>query len=657
MVPPVKSKVKPGLLDGLKLSGFEDERTKQFEIARHLIKSSKCVSLRPLLPILLNLKGDPYSLQNYFPFEPFFRTRLPRQVLLKTGRQVSKSTSLAARGVVQSNSIPHFSTLFVTPLFEMIRRFSQNYVRPFIETSPMSKLFTGKRTGSVLQRTFQNQSQMVFSFAFLDAERTRGIAADKNTYDEVQDLDKDFLPIIRETMSGSKWGGIEEFAGTPKTLENTIEGLWLDSSQGEWMIKCHHMGCGYWNVPAMSHDLDDMIGPYRSDISELNPGVICAKCARALNPRLGRWVHARPERRWQFAGYHVPQIIMPMHYGNHEKWEILLGKRAGRGNTPTHVFYNEVCGESYDTGARLVTVTDLKRAAVLPWRCSIEEGIKNLDSYIMRILAVDWGGGGEKGISFTTMAVLGMLPDGKVDVIWGHKSLTPHDHPREARMCLNALTRFKCAFIAHDYTGAGSLREQFINQSGYPLDRILAIAYVRAASGGILTFKPATPKHPRNHYQADKARSLLLTCNQIKNGWLRFFQYDYQNADEAGLMHDFLALVEEKADSRLGKDIYTIIRDPHLSDDFAQAVNIGCLALYQANDKWPNVAEIEHLRISLDRVDQLSLGAHLGYPVRQIISHELRFPELHGNLVQFARPPGCILKQSPVLLRKRVAHP
>ena len=58
-----------------------------------------------------------------------------------------------------------------------------------------------------------------------------------------------------------------------------------------------------------------------------------------------------------------------------------------------------------------------------------------------------------------------------------------------------------------------------------------------------------------------------------------------------------MALVEEKSDTRTGVDNYTIIRDPARSDDFAQAVNIGCCTLWQMFGAWPDIASVEHLSI------------------------------------------------------------
>ena len=599
------------LLQDLQLSGFEDDMTKRLVIANHLLRTSGRLTLKPLLPLLLSLKGKPYNLYDHFAFAPFFRPRMSKMTLLKTGRQVSKSTSLASQGVLFSNCIPYFSTLYVTPLFEMIRRFSQNYVRPFIETSPVMKLFSGSTTiNSVLQRSFKNRSQMHFSFAYMDAERTRGVSADKNVIDEVQDMNIDFLPIIHETMSGSPDWGIIQYAGTPKTLDNTIERLWQDSSMGEWFIKCPR-ACGHWNIPSLEFDLVDMIGPMHDFISEKNPGVVCAKCRKPINPRppyqggTGRWVHRDVSKRWTFAGYHVPQIIMPMHYAKPEKWETLLGKQAGKGNTPLHVFFNEVCGESYDSGSKLVTITDLKRAATLPWPNAVDEATKHLNEYVYRICAVDWGGGGVKGgksnlmyNSYTSIAVMGLLPNGQVHVLYGFRSLHPHAHVREAKIIMGVMAKFRCSHLVHDYTGAGTIRETVIHQAGMPHNRIIPVAMAGTARGGIFLFKEATDLHPRNHFQCDKARSLNVTCQMIKSGLMHFFQYDHQGSEDKGLLHDFLNLIEEKTDSRTGRDIYTILRDPSGPDDFAQAVNMGTMALCHMSGAWPDFAKYEEIALS-----------------------------------------------------------
>ena len=572
-------------------------------VLRELAGRHAFPSLEPLLPLVLNLNGRPYTIKDHFAFSPLFRVLTPKNQVWCTGRQVSKSTSLAAHGVVFSNAVPFFKTLYITPRFEQIRRFSNNYVRPFVDLSPIKSQWSGTSTeNSVLQRSFKNNSMMLFSFALLDADRVRGVSADRVCIDEVQDMDPDHVPIIQETMSYSRWG-TSYYTGTPKTLDNLIYGLYKRSSQAEWFIPCE--ACKHWNIPALEHDLDAMIGDYNIHISEKQPGTVCAKCRKPVNPRHGRWVHRFPDRRWQFAGYHVPQLILPLHFADPEKWSTLLLKREGYGNMTQSQFYNEVMGESVDTGQKLVSETDLKAACILEWENKKEPEpvcFKNLSSYTHRILAIDWGGGGEAGISFTVLSVMGFRPDGTIDVIWAKRLLIGGDHLAEAVECMKWSNFFNCDFVAHDYTGAGTVRETVMVQAGFNLDRVMAMRLVRSAAQDLLVYKPPTEINHRAHYSLDKTRSLLYTCQAIKLKQVRFFQYDRISQEMPGLISDFLALVENKADSRTSSDIYTITRNVLLTDDFAQAVNLGCAALWHINDAWPNFAAIAGVARISERV-------------------------------------------------------
>ncbi len=590
------------LSSGMK-HGRKAEPADQLVALRKLVEAGEIQTLEPLLPLLLTLKGKPYTLADHFPFAPLFRTHMSQALVVKAGRQAGKSVSIAANGILVANCRPFFNTLYVAPLYEQIRRLSTTCVRPFIEQSPVRSLWSGTSTeNSVLQRSFKNESRMYFSYAHLDADRIRGISAHRVVTDEVQDMDPDLLPIIMEVMSYAEYP-IAWYTGTPKTLDNALEKKWSESSQAEWFMKCDH--CNKMNIPALSYDLLEMIGPMRDDISRENPATVCARCKKPINPQFGRWVHRYPNRVKKFAGYHVPQIIMPIHYGYANKWATLLGKMNGAGNTTKAQFLNEVLGESYDLATKLVTETDLRNAALLPWRIDqLEECTRHevLKSYMYRCLAVDWGGGGKDETSFTTLAVLGWRPDGKIDVLWGKRLLTPHDHIGEARECLHYFNLFRCTFLAHDYTGAGSLRETFINHAGLPISKIIPIAYVRTASRDIMSVHPATRQHPRDYHQLDKARSLQLTCNCLKLKIIRTFQFDYVDSDNVGLLYDFLALIENYVDGAHAGNIYSIIRNPMFKDDFAQAVNIGACALWHTTGAWPNLAQMANIQLSEEQL-------------------------------------------------------
>jgi hypothetical protein len=182
-------------------------------------------TLVPILPQLLSLNGKPFSLKDHFPFEPMYtRFGIPKKTVLKCGRQVSKSTTLAVQGIIQSAVKPFFKTLFVCPLFEQIRRFSSNYVRPFIQNSPVKSALIGETVAgaqNVLQRTMRNESIMFFTFCFLDAERVRGIPADKLAIDEVQDINWDFIGVLEHCLKASPYK-FQQFSGTSKTEDNTL---------------------------------------------------------------------------------------------------------------------------------------------------------------------------------------------------------------------------------------------------------------------------------------------------------------------------------------------------------------------------------------------------------------------------------------------------
>jgi hypothetical protein len=574
------------------------------------IVNKNLITLEPFLPLLLSIRGKPYTLDNFYPFSPLFGTMVPERSVFMTGRQIAKSMSTAAQGIVTSAATAHFNTLYIAPLFEMIRRFSKNYVGYLIQNSPVKELFKDvSLSNSILQRSFKNSSTMHFSFAGLDAERTRGYSVDRLVTDETQDIDMNLFPIIVEVLAASSYGIIQHM-GTAKTPNNTLTKLYEQSSMAEWVVKCHR--CNFENIPAVEYHLIDMIGPWHPDISRENPGTICAKCRRSIFPRPtyqggnGRYYHRYPEKKEYFAGYHVPQIVLPMHFESPRKWKTLLRKLEGV-NTPYYRFLNEVCGVPADSGSRFLTEGDLRKAAVLPWGNKLDEALPHLPEYSFLVCAVDWGGGGVmrgKSLyelqSYTTVAVCGLHPDGHLDVIFGYRSSHPHDHVFEAKVISGIMSQFNCNYLAHDYTGAGTVRETLIIQSGVHPSRVLPMVMVGNSRQGIVVAKPASSEHPRFRYSIDRNRALNYVMQFIKSGAIRFFKYDYTSPEDPGLLQDFLFLIEDKKNSGVGGDYYKILRDPSGPDDFAQAVMMGAMAVYELNNCWPDLSKYEQVQASFE---------------------------------------------------------
>lgn len=550
--------------------------------------SNPLLNILPLAGLVLSLKGRPFSLYNHFVFEPLFNSYLTQYTLLKCGRQTGKTTMMAARMILMGRFIPHFNILCVAPLFSIIRRISAKYVRTFIMESPIRNLLVDPHSSNnVLQRSFVNGSTIFFSYAYRDVERTRGFPADALFRDEIQDFEPSFLPIIEETLSASLWSLIFD-AGTPKSLNNYLEYQWTNSSRAEWVIPCRR--CRYENVPALGYDLDEMFGPWREDISEEKPAVICAKCRQVIFPRDGFWLHAFPERRPTRAGYHVPQIIMPFHYAYPDKWSRILYKRD---NLAPATFYNEVCAESYDVGTRLLTLTDILNASVL-WDNDLQEAARHLSEYTLIMLGIDWGGGGEENISYTKYAVVGYHLQGTIDVLFGASSNRPHDHVWEAKFALHLAQQLHCWAIVHDYAGAGFFREKYMLDAGWPADRMIPVMYIRSPTGVLMRHHAPQQHEGRSYYQLDKPKSLLLLCHEIKNRRVRFFkrrqQYAPSMEQSPDLTDDFLALVEEKHETASGLTSYTIVRKAGQSDDFAHAVNMAACAIWYSLQKWPRAA-------------------------------------------------------------------
>jgi len=545
--------------------------------------SSSRNTLVPILPLALKLEGRPYTLTNHFPMEPIFRVRVPRRSLWKCGRQVAKSTSLSADAVLRALLTPYLKTLMITPRFQQIRWLSNNYVRPFIETSPVRHMMIGEHMDNqILQRSFKNGSILFFTFAFLSADRIRGYAVDKIMYDEVQDLDNTFLPIIRECITASPLA-IQQYSGTPKTVDNTIEGLWQESSQAEWVSKCD---CGHWNTASAQADLIKMIG---------RKGVVCSKCDKLLNVRLGHWKHLNEERSVTFPGYHIPQVILPLHNEDEDKWGELVAKRDGAGNYTETKFMNEILGESCDVGVKLVSLQDLKAVCTLDWDNDMRQAAFNSRDYPIRAMGVDWGGGGEEQISTTAAAVVGFhMHTKRWHVLYGERIHVSAGAFEEVRRLLYIAKQFSVDWLAHDYGGSGSVREALLVQAGFDVTKIIPFLYT-GTSKNIVTHHSPTDQSSRHYYSLAKSSSLVLTCTAIKLGMINFPRYKSMEH----LLNDFIALYEDRTEGSRGHDIYLIRRAASLMDDFAHAVNYACCAVWHVTGNFPNLAKKATLKYEI----------------------------------------------------------
>jgi hypothetical protein len=285
-----------------------------------------------------------------------------RFILMKTARQVSKSTTLAGRLMLNTEVLAPYAALFLSPSYDQTSKFSHQRLGPTIMQSPHLKArMSREMLNNVLEKEFIDGSRIYLSYAKSDADRARGISVDEIDFDEVQDMHLSAIePVVQESLFTSVHKK-RFYSGTPKSFSNGIEGLWRNSDQREWMVACRHHSPAYHQKLTIKN-----IG---------NEGPVCVKCGNLLNTLDGLWVQTvtvlpdgkKPETH----GYHLPQIIFPTNKvvlgkkpnGKDIKgfldWDDLL-LRLSNPNAEIATIQNEIFGESADSASKPISEEKLR---------------------------------------------------------------------------------------------------------------------------------------------------------------------------------------------------------------------------------------------------------------------------------------------------------
>jgi phage terminase large subunit GpA-like protein len=423
-----------------------------------------------LTQALVRLNGKPFSFSNYPMFKAIYDGGY-QELLMMTCRQVGKSTTLANFIISESIAVPHFKNYFLCPTQEQTHRFSSDRVGTTITYSPLiKKYFTNAGTSArVLSREFANGSKIQFSYATDDADRARGVSCDRLSLDEVQDMILSVVePVVKECLNESDYK-LMTWAGTPKTMENTIQSRWEASTQTEWVMKCE--GCNAFNI-------------IRSERSVGKLGPVCLKCGKYLNPRNGRWVDTNPGA--VIKGFHVSRLMMPRvvpaAWSSQEdiekatkEWAKVFAKLEGPNSYALSTFRNEVLGVSDSIGRRLVTIESLREAANGPTITKYADPKGNMDGVTMTCAGIDWSGGGTMLKSRTVLWVLGWVPkERKMRTLY--YEIFPGLAPmKEVEAILAVLKQFPIQFVACD-AGEGNMPADMLRNQ-WQTKRVFKIRY------------------------------------------------------------------------------------------------------------------------------------------------------------------------------------
>lgn len=367
-----------------------------------------------------------------------------KRVLLTCSRQCEKSTSVGNVALCYSCMVPAYRSLYVSPSATQTKTFSNDRIKEPIETSPILKRFTTKMlSANILEKQFVNRSKITMRYAFLNADRTRGIPSYLLAIDEFQDVLSDCLPVIEQCLSHApeKWRRYI-YAGTPKSLDNNIEYYRTNmSTQGEWVVPCDRHTPRYWNILGEKN-----IG---------RKGLVCEKCKELINPRHQDATWARMVEDAPFEGYRITQLMVPW-----KPWsEVLLDyERYSRDK-----FYNEVLGISYDSGLRPLTSEQVRVCCKEDIHISDYEKYRNMSYKQPFYMGLDFGSGEN---SYTVVSIATYI-EMRFRVIYMHRFIgedtTPTVQMEKVRELVDYLN---IALIGTDYGGGFDRNDTLIRWFG-----------------------------------------------------------------------------------------------------------------------------------------------------------------------------------------------
>lgn len=365
------------------------------------------------------------------------------------------STTLGNRALAMSCLLPHFRVLYVSPSSTQTKEFSKTRIKEMMETCPDLRVwFPSSLTDNVFEKRSINRSTITLRYAFLNADRTRGLSSDLVEIDEIQDQLLENIPVIEETASHSPYRYFL-YSGTPKSLDNPIEHFWQNySTMNEWVVPCERHGTPkdpgswHWNV------LDE------SNMGR--KGLICDKCGGPIhaNHPMARWASTGtpdPEKT-TYEGFRIPQLMVPW-----IEWPDLLAKRDGYGKAQ---FYNEVLGMSFDSGQRPLTQADIRANCDKDMSLSPESVKKWRERFtgIPLYGGIDWGQ--DSSNSYTVMFVAGYL-EGRFRTIFAHRFVGVDAEPRPQldKIC-RIIETFKLQRVGVDHGGGFYQNDELMRKYG-----------------------------------------------------------------------------------------------------------------------------------------------------------------------------------------------
>ena len=265
--------------------------------------------------------------------------------------------------------------------------------------------------------------------------------------DEFQDIAGGHLPVLQETLRHAVAQRMI-LVGTPKSVENHLEGMFSQSTAHEWQVPCDQC--------RRSFVLDERcLGPRC---------VACPTCQAELHPSQGTWVPRNPAARWG-EGFCINHLMVP--WLNYD--DILERRRS----YDLVRFKNEVLGLSSTTGDQVVTRAELEACcAELPMANSLADIAPAGHGQL--VAGIDWGGG---GTSRTVLVIGWMSADYRFQICRLERFASQDDPGYFMEQLAKRCNQYRVQYIAADGGGNGNIYNRLLvdRMGGYP--NLFAVYY------------------------------------------------------------------------------------------------------------------------------------------------------------------------------------
>ena len=461
----------------------------------------------------------PYgSMRHIYPIY----NRPSRAIIMKFARQTHKSTTVGYKIVLPTLKYPNYHSLYVAPTGNQVSVFSADKLDGTLRGSEIiqENFIDTKTKDQVSYKEFTNGSKIYLRSAFHSADSIRGISSDSVVIDEVQDIVSDHIPVIEQCMSHSiakhelMLDGQPDlpghlfnnriYAGTPKTVENTMEKFWNQSTQGEWIIKCQHQGCKKYNY-----------------INEYNIGdtcLICNKCGKPIYYEDGQWVNMN--QSGFIDGYRLPQIVVNWvnNRNNPDAWKVNVINT--RKIYSTEKYFNEVLALPYANAKHPLSTADIKTVCKdVPMLTEDDIHSHPQIRGYKTFAGIDWGKGDTaSGTSYSVLTIAAKIKQRFVVVFTKKYSGRMSDPLVQVADMLKIILRYNCALTIADTGDGRTANAMMVKELG-------PTRFAELYEHGTVR-KKIHWDGQKGHYIMNRTRIMTDLMMEIKRNQVDFYRYE-----------------------------------------------------------------------------------------------------------------------------------